>query len=96
MNHETFMCCIVAFLLGMLLSNMLKNICDCNVIEGQTPDEPAETTEPDEPASPDAVEPAKKLPKNNKSGTGKDKSNGSIEKTLMCYENCFETCQKSK
>jgi len=62
MNHETFMCCIVAFILGMLFSNMLKNICDCNVIEGQsgtakkvsnhTPPPPSSPKPPVTPPSP--------------------------------------------
>lgn len=34
MNNETIIICIVAFLLGMLITNMLKNICGCKTIEG--------------------------------------------------------------
>lgn len=35
MNSETVVYCVVALLLGMLLANMLKSICDCKVVEGQ-------------------------------------------------------------
>ena len=35
MNSETIGMCVIALLLGMLLFNMLKNICGCKVIEGQ-------------------------------------------------------------
>jgi hypothetical protein len=42
MKTDQIMCCIVALLLGMLLANMLKNVCGCkNVVEGQN----AETCE---------------------------------------------------
>ena len=34
MGTEQIMYCIVALLLGMLLANMLKNVCGCNVVEG--------------------------------------------------------------
>jgi hypothetical protein len=35
MNTQTIMCCVVALILGMLLANMLKNVCGCkNVVEG--------------------------------------------------------------
>ena len=35
MKTDQIMCCIVALLLGMLLANMLKNVCGCkNVVEG--------------------------------------------------------------
>ena len=35
MNSQTIMCCVVALILGMLLANMLKNVCGCkNVVEG--------------------------------------------------------------
>ena len=36
MNSETIVYCVVALLLGMLLANMLKNICGCKVVEGQS------------------------------------------------------------
>lgn len=35
MNNQTIVCCVVALLLGMLLANMLKNVCGCKVVEGQ-------------------------------------------------------------
>jgi hypothetical protein len=36
MNSQTIVCCVVALILGMLLANMLKNVCGCkNVVEGQ-------------------------------------------------------------
>ena len=35
MNTETIVYCVVALLLGMLLANMLKNVCGCKVVEGQ-------------------------------------------------------------
>jgi hypothetical protein len=35
MNSQTIVMCVVALILGMLLSNMLKNVCGCkNVVEG--------------------------------------------------------------
>ena len=38
MNSETIVMCVVALLLGMLLANMLKNVCGCkNVVEGNAP-----------------------------------------------------------
>ena len=36
MNSETIVYCVVALLLGMLLANMLKNVCGCKTIEGAT------------------------------------------------------------
>ena len=38
MNNQTIVCFIVALLLGMLLANMLKNVCGCKVVEGQITD----------------------------------------------------------
>ena len=36
MNSETIVYLVVALLLGMLLANMLKNVCGCkNIVEGQ-------------------------------------------------------------
>jgi len=37
MKTDQIMCCFVALLLGMLLANMLKSVCGCNV-EGQSED----------------------------------------------------------
>jgi len=35
MDSQTVVMCVVALILGMLLANMLKNVCGCkNVIEG--------------------------------------------------------------
>jgi hypothetical protein len=34
MNTETIVYCVVALLLGMLLANMLKNVCGCKTVEG--------------------------------------------------------------
>ena len=34
MNTKTICYCVVALFLGMLLANMLKNVCGCNVVEG--------------------------------------------------------------
>ena len=35
MNSQTIVMCVVLFLLGMLLANMLKSVCGCKVVEGQ-------------------------------------------------------------
>lgn len=35
MNTQTILMCVVALILGMLLANMLKNVCGCKVVEGQ-------------------------------------------------------------
>ena len=35
MKTDTIGMCVVALLLGMLLANMLKNVCGCKVVEGQ-------------------------------------------------------------
>ena len=35
MKTETIVMCVVALLLGMLLANMLKNVCGCKTVEGQ-------------------------------------------------------------
>ena len=42
MKTDTIVCCVVALLLGMLLANMLKNVCGCKLVEGQNrnPDKP--------------------------------------------------------
>ena len=37
MNNQIIVCCVLALLLGMLLANMLKNVCGCKLVEGQTP-----------------------------------------------------------
>ena len=37
MNNQTIVCCVVALLLGMLLANMLKNVCGCKTVEGNYP-----------------------------------------------------------
>jgi len=35
MNTETIVMCVVALILGMLMANMLKNVCGCkSVVEG--------------------------------------------------------------
>ena len=34
MNTETVVMCIVALVLGMLMANMLKNVCGCKTVEG--------------------------------------------------------------
>ena len=35
MKTETIVMCVVALILGMLMANMLKNVCGCNtVVEG--------------------------------------------------------------
>ena len=36
MDTKNIMCCVVALLLGMLLANMLQNVCGCKVFEGQS------------------------------------------------------------
>ena len=34
---ENWLMCVVALILGMLLANMLQNVCGCkNVVEGQS------------------------------------------------------------
>lgn len=40
MNFQNIVICIFALLLGMLIANMLNNICGCKSIEGQTPCNP--------------------------------------------------------
>ena len=35
MKTETIVMCVVALLIGMLLANMLKNVCGCKTVEGQ-------------------------------------------------------------
>jgi len=41
MNTEQIIMCVVALLLGMLLANMLQNVCGCkNIVEGQGACEP--------------------------------------------------------
>ena len=35
MKTETIVMCVVALLLGMLLANMLKDVCGCKTVEGQ-------------------------------------------------------------
>jgi len=35
MGTDQIMCCIVALILGMLMANMLKNVCGCKTVEGQ-------------------------------------------------------------
>ena len=35
MNNQTIVMCVVALVLGMLLANMLKNVCGCKLTEGQ-------------------------------------------------------------
>ena len=35
MNTETIVYCVVALILGMLMANMLKNVCGCKTVEGQ-------------------------------------------------------------
>ena len=42
MNNQIIVCFIVALLLGMLLDNMLKNVCGCKLTEGQGDDMPSE------------------------------------------------------
>lgn len=37
MKTDTIVMCVVALLLGMLLANMLKDVCGCKVVEGQSP-----------------------------------------------------------
>ena len=37
MGTDQIMYCIVALILGMLLANMLKNVCGCKVVEGLSP-----------------------------------------------------------
>ena len=44
MNSETIVYYVVALLLGMLLSHMLKSVCGCKVVEGQH-HHPVETVE---------------------------------------------------
>jgi len=34
MGTDQIMYCIVALILGMLIANMLKNVCGCKVVEG--------------------------------------------------------------
>ena len=38
MNTEQILMFVVALILGMLLANMLKSVCGCKVVEGQTDD----------------------------------------------------------
>ena len=32
---ETIVMCVVSFLIGMLLANMLKSVCGCKIVEGR-------------------------------------------------------------
>jgi len=34
MDTKTIVMCVVALILGMLMANMLKSVCGCNVVEG--------------------------------------------------------------
>ena len=36
MNTENIVMCVFALILGMLLADMLKNVCGCKVVEGGT------------------------------------------------------------
>ena len=36
MDNQTIFFCVIALLLGMLLANMLKNVCGCKLVEGLT------------------------------------------------------------
>jgi len=36
MKTDQIIMCVVALFLGMLLANMLTNVCGCNIVEGQT------------------------------------------------------------
>ena len=36
MKTENIVMCVVALLIGMLLANMLKNVCGCKTVEGLT------------------------------------------------------------
>ena len=38
MKTEQILMCVVALILGMLLANMLKNVCGCKVVEGNIRD----------------------------------------------------------
>ena len=40
MNYQTIVYCVVALLLGMLLANMLKDVCGCKTVEGQNSESP--------------------------------------------------------
>jgi hypothetical protein len=35
MNNQNIVFCVVAFLFGMFLSNIIKNVCGCKMVEGQ-------------------------------------------------------------
>ena len=54
MKTETIVMCVVALLLGMLLANMLKNVCGCKTVEGQiqTPPETVIVLSPDNESPP--------------------------------------------
>ena len=41
MNSQTIVMCVIALLLGMLLSHMLKNVCGCKVVESVDPGFPS-------------------------------------------------------
>lgn len=49
MNSETIVMCVVALILGMLLANMLKSVCGCKVVEGQTTATSVTCSPPDSP-----------------------------------------------
>ena len=34
MNSQTIVMCVVAFIIGMLLAHMLKDVCGCKTVEG--------------------------------------------------------------
>jgi hypothetical protein len=52
MDTKTIVMCVVALLLGMLLSDMLKNVCGCKVVEGQHYYRTASTPPPTTSANP--------------------------------------------
>ena len=37
MKTEQILMCLFALILGMLIANMLKDVCGCNILEGQNP-----------------------------------------------------------
>jgi len=43
MNSQSIVCCVVSLILGMLLANMLQNVCGCKIVEGAS-DPPGKTT----------------------------------------------------
>ena len=50
MKTEQILMCLFALILGMLIANMLKDVCGCNIVEGAEAGEKAEAEAAEEAA----------------------------------------------